>query len=106
MFLYFGYKNNIRTICKQYKNCRIHALSGGPPTPLGRPQKLPADALFPNPTDGPLTLATDGMAQAVLVYTLGGNPVGGWRIVTLAPGAYLLSVATLAGTRTAKFIRR
>ncbi len=60
----------------------------------------------PTPTDGPLTLATDGMAQAVLVYTLGGNPVGGWRIVTLAPGTYLLSVATLAGTRTAKFIRR
>lgn len=85
---------------------------------VGRPQELPSDALFPNPTDGPLTMSTDGMAQAVFVYTLGGNPVGGWRIVTLAetslsldvsalaPGAYLLSVTTPAGTRTAKFIRR
>ena len=85
---------------------------------VGQPQELPSDALFPNPTDGPLTMSTDGMAQAVLVYTLSGNPVGGWRIVALtetslsldvsalAPGAYLLSVTTPAGTRTAKFIRR
>ncbi len=85
---------------------------------VGQPQELPSDALFPNPTDGPLTMATDGMAQAVLVYTLSGNPVGGWRIVALtetslsldvsalAPGTYLLSVASPTGTRTAKFIRR
>lgn len=85
---------------------------------VGQPQELPADALFPNPTDGPLTMSTDGMAQAVLVYTLSGNPVGGWRIVALtetslsldvsalAHGTYLLSVATPTGTRTAKFIRR
>lgn len=85
---------------------------------VGRPQEPISDALFPNPTDGPLTMSTDGMAQAVLVYTLSGNPVGGWRIVTLAetslsldvsalaPGTYLLSVTTPAGTRTAKFIRR
>ena len=85
---------------------------------IGQPQELPSDALFPNPTDGPLTMSTDGMAQAVLVYTLSGNPVGGWRIVALtetslsldvsalAPGTYLLSVATPTGTRTAKFIRR
>lgn len=85
---------------------------------VGQPQELPSDALFPNPTDGPLTMSTDGMAQAVLVYTLSGNPVGGWRIVALtetslsldvsalAPGAYLLSVATPTGTQAAKFIRR
>lgn len=85
---------------------------------VGQPQELPSDALYPNPTDGPLTMSTDGMAQAVLVYTLGGNPVGGWRmsaltetslsidVSALAPGTYLLSVATPTGTRTAKFIRR
>ncbi len=85
---------------------------------MGQPQELPTDALFPNPTDGPLTMSTDGMAQAVFVYTLSGNPVGGWRIVTLAetslsldvsalaPGTYLLSVATPTGTQTARFIRR
>lgn len=85
---------------------------------VGQPQELPTDALYPNPTDGPLTMSTDGMAQAVFVYTLGGNPVGGWRmsaltetslsidVSALAPGTYLLSVATPTGTRTAKFIRR
>ncbi|MBR1549379.1 MAG: T9SS type A sorting domain-containing protein, partial [Bacteroidales bacterium] len=69
-------------------------------------------------TDGPLTLATDGMAQAVFVYTLSGNPVGGWRmnaltetslsldVSALAPGVYLLSVTTPNATTTAKFIRR
>ena len=85
---------------------------------MGQPHELPSDALFPNPTDGPLTLATDGMAQAVFVYTLSGNPVGGWRmnaltetslsldVSALAPGVYLLSVTTPNATTTAKIIRR
>lgn len=74
--------------------------------------------LFPNPTDGPLTMETDGEAEAVVVYDAKGLPVGGWRLVgrsgrslqldvaALRPGAYILSVRTAAGTSTARFVRR
>jgi hypothetical protein len=73
--------------------------------------------LFPNPTDGPLTMHTDGEPQKVLIYTLDGRPVGGWHLTALGddfvsldvsslrPGPYLLSVVTATSTRTARFIR-
>ena len=74
--------------------------------------------LFPNPTDGPLAMETDGEAESVVVYDAKGLPVGGWRLVgrsgrslqldvaALRPGAYILSVRTAAGTSTARFVRR
>lgn len=73
--------------------------------------------LFPNPTDGPLTMYTDGEPQQVLIYTLDGRPVGGWRLTALGDdfvtldvsplrsGTYLLSVTTPTATRIARFIR-
>ena len=80
--------------------------------------QLPQAELYPNPTDGPLTVETDGMATAVLVYDLMGRPVGGWHLSALTetgvgldvsalrPGAYLLAVQTEAGTKTARFVRK
>lgn len=74
--------------------------------------------LFPNPTDGPLTMATDGMAEAVFIHDFVGRPVGGWHldaltesfvtldVSALRPGAYLLTVTTSTGTRTARFVCR
>lgn len=74
--------------------------------------------LYPNPTDGPLFMPTDSMAEAVLVYDLLGRPVGGWHLSALTetgvdldvsalrPGAYLLAVQTEAGTKTARFVRK
>ena len=74
--------------------------------------------LFPNPTDGPLAMETDGEAESVVVYDAKGLPVGGWRLVgrsgrslqldvaALRPGAYILSVRTAAGTSIARFVRR
>lgn len=75
-------------------------------------------SIFPNPTDGPLTMCTDGEPQKVLVYTLDGRPVGGWHLTVLGdnfvtldvsplrPGPYLLSVVTTTTTRTSRFIRQ
>lgn len=80
--------------------------------------QLPQAELYPNPTDGPLFMPTDGMATAVLVYDLMGRPVGGWHLSALTetgvdldvsalrPGAYLLAVQTEAGTKTARFVRK
>lgn len=93
---------------------------GNDETPLystgGKPQPVDPD-LFPNPTDGPLTMYTDGEPQKVLIYTLDGRPVGGWRLTTLGddfvildvsslrPGSYILSIVTATATRTVRFIR-
>lgn len=50
---------------------------------LGDPQNTPVADLFPNPTDGPLIMVTDGMAESVMVFDLLGHPVGGGGILTL-----------------------
>lgn len=80
--------------------------------------QLPQVELFPNPTDGPLTVETDGMATAIVVYDLMGRPIGGWQldaltkthatldVSSLRPGAYLLAVQTETGTKTARFVRK
>ena len=84
----------------------------------GKPTQSIATDLFPNPTDGPLTMPVDSEAQEVFVFTLDGRPVGGWRLTAhtktavtldvshLAPAAYLLSVRTSSGLHTARFIRQ
>ena len=75
-----------------------------------------ASDLFPNPTDGPLTMATDGMAEAVFIHDLAGRPVGGWHldaltetfvtldVSALRPGTYLLTVVIPSGTVTKKLL--
>ena len=80
------------------------------------PQTTDPD-LFPNPTDGPLTMYTDGEPKEVFVHTLDGRPVSGWRLTShgdnfvtidvspLRSGPYLLSVVTSSGTRTARILR-
>ena len=77
-----------------------------------------APGLMPNPTDGPLTVETDGRATAIAVHDMAGRLVGGWRVealddtratldvAPLRPGAYLLTVQTASGSRTARFVRR
>lgn len=77
-----------------------------------------ATDLFPNPTDGPLTMATNGMTESVLIYDIAGHLVGGWNLRTLLDdyitldvsglhsGTYLLTVTTPSGSRTARFIRK
>ena len=72
--------------------------------------------LFPNPTDGPLTMATDGMAEAVFIHDLAGRPMGGWHldaltetfvtldVSALRPGTYLLTVVIPSGTVTKKLL--
>lgn len=92
--------------------------AGGAARAMGKVQDFPITDLFPNPTDGPLTMATDGMAEAVFIHDFVGRPVGGWHldaltesfvtldVSALRPGAYLLSVTTSTGTRTARFVRR
>ena len=74
--------------------------------------------LFPNPTDGPLTMATEGMAEEVFVHDLFGRLVGGWDVNALTEnyvtldvsalhsGPYLLTVTTSSGTCTARFLRK
>lgn len=81
-------------------------------------QPSPTDALFPNPTDGPLTMSIDGTVESILIFNTAGNPMGGWRIESmtdqsftldvspLPSGIYLLSVTTSGDTRTERFIRR
>lgn len=83
----------------------------------GTTHKVVDTDLFPNPTDGPLTMHTEGKPQKVLVYTLDGLPIGGWYLTAfgdnsvtlnvspLRPGTYLLSVITSTEIHTARFVR-
>ena len=85
---------------------------------MGNPQGLTSADLFPNPTDGPLTMSTDGMAEAVFVHDMTGHIVGGWHldaltetsvtldVSALRSGPYLLTVTTATGTCTARFLRK
>ncbi len=74
--------------------------------------------LFPNPTDGPLTMSVNGSAERMVILNMMGQPIGGWHIVSLSetpvtldvsslrPGPYMISVVTPNGPQTARFIRR
>lgn len=82
------------------------------------PQSVEGTDLYPNPTEGPLTMVTDGKASLVFVHDAAGRPVGGWRFTVLTDtevsldvspfrsGPYLLTVVTPSGIRTARFLRR
>ena len=74
--------------------------------------------LYPNPTDGELTIGVDGEVQSIVIYNALGRPVGGWKLHAITPdhvtldinplatGTYLLLVTTATGSRTAKFIKQ
>ncbi|MBR4229532.1 MAG: C10 family peptidase [Bacteroidales bacterium] len=74
--------------------------------------------LYPNPTSGELTVAVEGEVQSIVIHNVMGQPVGGWRILTLTDnqisldvtslpsGPYVLSIRTADGkTKTAKLIK-
>ena len=81
-------------------------------------QEFQSVELFPNPTEGPLTIAVDGPVESIAIFNFNGQPVGGWDIkvmtetvVTfdvsaLRTGSYLLSVVTPSGLHSTRFIRR
>ena len=68
--------------------------------------------VYPNPTDGEVTVAVDGEVQSIVIYNTTGQPVGGWNIraitldhidldlSTLPDGHYLICVQTSSGIRT------
>lgn len=74
--------------------------------------------LYPNPTDGELTIGVDGEVQSIVIYNAMGRPIGGWKLHAITPdhvtldinplatGTYLLFVTTATGSRTAKFIKQ
>lgn len=76
------------------------------------------DGLYPNPTDGKVTVSTDGEVEAIVIYTLDGRPVGGWKFLSLTDsqatldvsilpdGLYLLAVRTADATTTHKLTVR
>ena len=78
---------------------------------------MPTQAnLYPNPTDGNVTVGVDGKVQSVIIYNTMGQPVGGWNLRALASdhitldlsplpeGQYLLYVQTSQGTVGKKLI--
>jgi len=77
-----------------------------------------ADGLYPNPTDGQVTVVTDGEVEAIVIYTADGRPVGGWKMLSLSDdhatldvsilpdGLYLLTVRTANATTTHKLTVR
>lgn len=85
---------------------------------MSRPQEMVIPDLFPNPTEGLLTMGIEGKAEAVLIHNLAGRPVGGWHLDVLTatsvtldvsdlrPGTYLLTVVSPTSIRTARFVRR
>ena len=74
--------------------------------------------LYPNPTDGELTIGVDGEVQSIVIYNAMGRPIGGWKLHAITPdhvtldinplatGTYLLLITTTTGSRTAKFIKQ
>ena len=74
--------------------------------------------VYPNPASGELTVATDGMAETVVIYNAMGHPVGGWEMLSqgdgwttlavsaLPQGAYIIVVRTPAAVSAARFLCR
>ncbi len=77
-----------------------------------------SDGLYPNPTDGQVTVATDGEVESIVIYTSDGRPVGGWKYITigeygatldvgnLPAGAYILRIHTPRGVTAKKLTVR
>ena len=72
--------------------------------------------LHPNPASGEVIVTVDGELQSIVIYNAQGQPVGGWKIHSLAEnsatldvsalsaGPYLVRIATPAGTVTRKLL--
>ena len=55
--------------------------------------------LYPNPTDGELTIGVAGEVQSIVIYNAMGRPVGGWNLRRITEGQVSLDLNTLpAGT--------
>ena len=72
--------------------------ASGHPLPATDYQPTATD-LYPNPTDGEVTVGVDGEVQSIIIYNIMGRPVGGWNIRSLASDQIVLDVSPLpAGT--------
>ncbi len=72
--------------------------------------------LYPNPTSGEVTVGVDGEVQSIIIYTPMGLPVGGWRLLSIAPdrvtldlsplpaGTYILHIQTPLGISTKRLV--
>ena len=72
--------------------------------------------LYPNPTSGEVTVGVDGEVQSIIIYTPIGLPVGGWRLLSIAPdrvtldlsplpaGTYILHIQTPVGVSTKRLV--
>ena len=89
--------------------------ASGHPLPATDYQPTTTD-LYPNPTDGEVTVGVDGEVQSIIIYNMMGRPVGGWNIRSLASdqivldvsplpaGTYILHVQTPVGTSTKRLV--
>jgi len=88
---------------------------------LPSPTDIPdaKNIIFPNPTDGELTMNVEGTVESIVIYNLQGQPVGGWHMLAvsdgnvtidvrpLRSGTYLLCVRTTDGkVTTGRFVRK
>ena len=76
----------------------------------------PTTDLYPNPTSGEVTVGVDGEVQSIIIYTPMGLPVGGWRLLSIAPdrvtldlsplpaGTYILHIQTPVGVSTKRLV--
>ena len=93
----------------------MYTQDNGEETPayaVGHPSAT--DGLYPNPTDGQVTVAVDATIETIVIHTTDGRPLGGWKMLALAgdraildvsslpDGLYLLYVRTSSGTKTYK----
>ena len=72
--------------------------------------------LYPNPTSGEVIVTMEDEVQGIILYNTQGQPVGGWKILSLAgnratldvsalsAGPYLVRIATPRGTVTKKLV--
>ena len=89
--------------------------ASGHPLPATDYQPTTTD-LYPNPTDGEVTVGVDGEVQSIIIYNMMGRPVGGWNIRSLASdqivldlsplpaGTYILRVQTPMGTSAKRLV--
>lgn len=76
----------------------IPETSAGPSAKTDR-SMTPPDQVYPNPTDGEVTVHADGEVQGIVIYNMQGLPVGGWKLLTMTSGRVTLDVSPLsAGT--------